>query len=365
MLFFLTLFSFTLAAKIDLSKITLPEGFKIEIAASDVKNARSMALSEKGVLFVGTRNEGSVYALEDKNKDGVFETKHVLARDLYMPNGVAYKEGSLYIAEVNKLWRIKDVHSKLGQKTHLINKELIYDKLPAIRHHGWKYIAFGPDNLLYIPIGAPCNVCLKDDERFSSIHTLDLSTGLLTPYAHGVRNSVGLTWHPQTKELWFTDNGRDLLGDNKPDCELNKATKRGEHFGFPFIHADNIADPNFASKTPKNFQFVKPMMKMGAHVAPLGLKFSQTKQFPTRYQKGFFVAEHGSWNRSSKSGYKISYVRIDEEGKKALRKQDFAIGFMRNETTYGRPVDIIFESNGGMLVSDDYADVIYRITFSK
>ncbi len=350
---------------IDLSKIKLPKGFRIQIAAEKVKNARQMAISDKGVLFVGTKEEGSVYALEDKNKDGVFETKHTLAKDLYMPNAVAYKGGDLYIAEINKISKIKDVHAQLGKNYIKIGREIIFDKLPAIRHHGWKYIAFGPKGLLYIPIGAPCNICLKDDKQFATIHTLNLKTGVFRVYAEGVRNSVGMDWHPTTNELWFTDNGRDLLGDDKPDCELNKATERGQHFGYPFYHGKGLLDPTLGHKKPKDFKYVAPQMEMGAHVAPLGLKFYNGKMFPERYRKGFFVAQHGSWNRSKKSGYNITYVRLNKSGTKAIRKQIFIEGFMRGEETFGRPVDIVIDKDGSLLISDDYANNIYRVTYSQ
>jgi glucose/arabinose dehydrogenase len=358
-LLFLTL---STQAKVDLTKIKLPEGFKITIAAKDVENARSMSMSTLGTLYVGTRSAGNVYALRDEDKDGVFEKKFTLAKNLYMPNGVSFHKGDLYIAEVNKIRLIKNIESRLANN---LNSKVIFDKLPTIRHHGWKYINWGPDDLLYIPIGAPCNICLKEDPRFASIYTWNPKTDTFRLYSAGIRNSVGFTWHPRTKHLWFTDNGRDWMGDDKPSCELNVATRRGEHFGYPYKHAMDVQDPDYWDKHPETIKLKDPALELGAHVAPLGLKFYTRKMFPKKYRGGLFIAEHGSWNRSKKSGYRLTYVKMNRKGTKAIERETFAEGFMRDEVTHGRPVDVLVDKDGSMLVSDDYANVIYRITYKK
>ncbi|MBL7665365.1 MAG: PQQ-dependent sugar dehydrogenase [Bacteriovoracaceae bacterium] len=348
---------------IDLSKIKLPENFQINFAAESVSNARSMTLSPTGILYVGTRDEGKVYALIDNNQDGIFEKKYTLAENLNMPNGVAFHDGDLYVAEIHKIRKYAKIESNLSKPGP---GEVIYDKLPNISHHGWKYIAIGPDGNLYYPVGAPCNVCLKDGALYSALHRLNLKSKTSTPVAFGIRNTVGFTWHPKTKDLWFTDNGRDLMGDDVPPCEVNRLSFVGEHFGFPFIHGKNISDPLFGTKKPEQLKTTPAEIELGAHVAPLGIKFYTGSQFPSLYNNGMFIAEHGSWNRSKKSGYKITFIKLDPVAhKKVLLTETFAEGFMLNEKTSGRPVDILIDKDGSMLVSDDYANAIYRITYKK
>ena len=340
-----------------LDLIKLPEGFTIEIYASDIPDARSMILSENNILYVGNRREDKVYAIVDTNNDYRADKKYVIAEGLHMPNGVAIKNGDLYVAERSKIWKFSDIDNHLNNP----EGELIYDKFPTDDHHGWKFIAFGPDEKLYIPVGAPCNICERlDNPQYASITRMNDDGTDLEVYAHGVRNTVGFTWHPETNEMWFTDNGRDWLGDDLPGDELNHAPETGMHFGYPYCHQGNLADDEFGDKHPCN-DFTEPVQILGPHVAALGLRFYTGSMFPAEYQKQLFIAEHGSWNRSKKIGYRISLVKLDDD--KAISYENFASGWL-NETTdevWGRPVDVLIMPDGSMLVSDDLAGVIYRI----
>jgi len=348
--------------KIDISTLKLPEGFKIEIYADNVVNARSMALTPSGILFVGTRDKGNVYALVDKNGDYKVEKQYLIASKLNMPNGVAFRNGDLYVAEVNRILRFKNIEEKLENPGE---PEVIYDKFPTEKHHGWKYISFGPDGKLYVPVGAPCNICESDDNIFNSITRMNPDGSNFEIVHSGVRNTVGFNWHPVSKELWFTDNGRDMLGDDVPACELNRAEKDNLHFGYPYCHQGDIADPEYGKKLPCD-QFVKPAQKLGAHVAPLGIEFYTGNNFPASYKNQILLAEHGSWNRTKKSGYQLSLVTLDENYKPVSYKP-FATGWLnaKNDDVSGRPVDLEMLPDGSILVSDDYADVIYRIYYSN
>ncbi|MAT38985.1 MAG: sorbosone dehydrogenase [Ectothiorhodospiraceae bacterium] len=344
----------------NLHLIDLPEGFKIEIYAEDVPNARSMALGEDGTLYVGSRTAGNVYALLDTNQDNTIDKRITLAMALRQPNGVAVKDGDLYFAEISKVWRIRDIASKLQDNPE---KELVFDKLPNDEHHGWKYIAFGPDGKLYVPIGAPCNVCDEEDERYSTITRInDDGTGFEI-YAHGVRNTVGFDWHPETGEMWFTDNGRDWLGDDLPPDELNRAPTPGLHFGFPYCHGGEWLDPEYGEgKSCEDYE--SPVQNLGPHVAALGMTFYTGEMFPAEYRGHVFIAEHGSWNRSTKIGYRVMLVKLD--GNRAVSYEPFAEGWLqRGEGVWGRPVDVLQMPDGSLLVSDDYADTIYRISYGE
>jgi len=343
-----------------LDKIKLPAGFSIEIYA-EVDNARSMALSPSGVLYVGNRNEDKVYAVKDTDGDFKADKKWVIASGLNMPNGVAFRDGDLYVAEVSRITKYPKIESSLASPPKPV---VIKEDYPTETHHGWKYIAFGPDGKLYVPVGAPCNICESKDEIFASITRLNADGTGREVYAKGVRNTVGFTWHPDTKALWFTDNGRDMLGDEIPACELNVATKAGMHFGYPYCHQGDIKDPEFGDKHPCS-DFVKPADKLGPHVAPLGLKFYTGKMFPPSYQKQLFVAEHGSWNRTKKSGYNVTLVKVANS--KVTSHEVFASGWLDEDTqkVWGRPVDVLMLPDGSMLVSDDQANVIYRISYKK
>lgn len=346
------------SAKLPLSSIKLPQGFAISIFA-EVEDARSMALSPNGTLFIGNKSGDKVYAVKDLDGDYKADKKWVIASGLNMPNGVAFKNGNLYVAEVSRVTKFKDIESKLNNPG---TPEVVYDKFPTESHHGWKYIAFGPDGKLYVPVGAPCNICESKEPIYASIHRMnDDGTGLEL-FASGVRNTVGFTWHPESKNIWFTDNGRDLMGDDVPPCELNTAPKQGMHFGYPYCHGGTTKDPEFGNKRPCA-DFTKPIQNLGAHVAPLGLKFYSGSMFPAQYANQILLAEHGSWNRAKKSGYKISLVKLD--GGKATSYETFASGWLDEaaQKAWGRPVDIIVLPDGSMLVSDDKAGVIYRITY--
>jgi len=345
-----------------LERLNLPEGFTIEVYADGLDGARSMAMGDKGTLFVGTRNEKTVYAVQDLDHD--FKADHIKVLDstLEVPNGIAFRNGALYVAEVGRLLRYENIEEQLDQPEE---PTVIYDDYPTEFHHGWKYIAFGPDDKLYVPVGAPCNICDSTvaDQRYATITRMDHDGSNREVYAHGVRNTVGFTWHPETKELWFTDNGRDMMGDDLPPCELNRVAEAGQHFGYPFCHGGTIPDPEFGQQR-SCADFIPPVQAMGAHTAPLGVKFYRGAMFPDTYRNYAFVAEHGSWNRSKKVGYRISLVELN--GNDAIGYTTFIDGWLDDESQeqFGRPVDILFLEDGSMLISDDYGDAIYRVSYS-
>ncbi|USD25108.1 PQQ-dependent sugar dehydrogenase [Flagellimonas marinaquae] len=344
-----------------LERLNLPEGFNIELYAENLEGARSMAMGADGTLFVGTRNEGVVYALKDTDGDYKADKTYTIASDLEQPNGVAFKDGDLYVAAVSRLFKFSDIETQLENPAE---PELIYDDYPTEFHHGWKYIAFGPDDKLYVPVGAPCNICDSStvDKRYASITRMNPDGSNREIVAHGVRNTVGFTWHPDTKELWFTDNGRDMMGDDIPPGELNKLTETGQHFGYPFCHGGTVKDPEFGDQRPCS-DFVPPVQPLDAHVAALGVKFGKGPMFPESYQGHAFLAEHGSWNRSSKIGYRVTLVKL--ENGKAIGYAPFIDGWLNEETqeAFGRPVDLLFLEDGSLLISDDYGNAIYRVTY--
>lgn len=348
-------------SKLPIEGLKLPKGFKIEVFADSIDGARSMAMGDDGTLFVGTRNEKKIYAIQDRDKD--FKADRVIELDttLESPNGLAFRNGSLYVADVSKLFRYDNIEANLDS---VPERTVIYDDFPEPFHHGWKYIAFGPDDKLYVPVGAPCNICDSTavDERFATISRMDPDGSNREIYARGVRNTVGFDWHPETKEMYFTDNGRDMMGDDIPPCELNRVTEAGQHFGFPFCHGGTIPDPEFGSQRPCS-DFVAPVQTLDAHVAPLGMKFYTGDMFPEKYKQYAFIAEHGSWNRSKKSGYKISLVKI--ENNEAVSYETFIEGWLDQESqeAFGRPVDILLLKDGSLLISDDFGDAIYRVTY--
>ncbi|GGP61011.1 PQQ-dependent sugar dehydrogenase [Shewanella saliphila] len=350
-------FSFSVSA-LPLNKIQLPQGFSIDIYADNIENARQMALGEKGTVFVGSRKAGNVYALIDSNQDFKADKQIVIAKDLFMPSGLAFHNGSLYVAEVDKIWRYPNIENSLPD---IPTPELVYDKLPNKAHHGWKFIAFGPDGHLYIPVGAPCNVC-ESQLPFASILKLNIDTKQTTIVAKGVRNSVGFDFHPVSGDLWFTDNGRDMMGDDLPDDELNHVTQTGQHFGFPYVHNTVIHDPDFSNTKTAKLN-TPPALTLGAHVAALGMEFYQGTQFPPTYHHSIFIAQHGSWNRTNKVGYRIMQVVV--EGNKVIDYQPFATGWLEGEQSWGRPVDVMTLTDGSILVSDDFANAVYRISYIK
>ncbi|HEX8961633.1 MAG TPA: sorbosone dehydrogenase family protein [Rhodocyclaceae bacterium] len=342
------------APRLPLDRIRLPPGFAIELLAR-VPNAREMALGDKRVLFVGSMDAGKVFALEldDRYRAGPL---HVVASGLEMPVGVAYRDGSLYVSAVSRILRFDRIVERLDDPPQPV---VVRGDFPAEKAHGWKFIAFGPDGWLYVPVGAPCNICAPDPDRYAVIMRMKPDGSRLETFARGIRNSVGFDWHPATHELWFTDNGRDWLGDDRPPDELNRAPRPGMHFGYPYCHA-GIADPEFGAGHACR-EFTPPVQPLGPHVAALGMRFYTGRQFPAEYRNAIFIAEHGSWNRSRKIGYRVSVVRLD--GDRPLSYAAFASGWLQGQQAWGRPADVLVLPDGSLLVSDDYAGAIYRIRY--
>lgn len=342
-----------------IDRIKLPPGFSISVFAEDVANARSLALGARGTVFVGTRTEGEVYALVDENGDGKADRRYSIARGLDSPNGVAFRDGSLYVAEISRILRFENIESRLSDPP---KPTVVSDKFPRDRHHGWKFISFGPDGKLYVPVGAPCNICEADPDRYANIMRINADGSGQEVFARGIRNSVGFDWHPVTKELWFNEHGRDMMGDDMPADELNHAPKPGMHFGYPYCHQGDTPDPEYGSKRACR-EFTPPALKLGGHVAPDGLRFYRGKMFPSDYRNRLFIAQHGSWNRSRKSGYRVISVSLKDN--RPDRVEVFAEGWKQGEDNWGRPVDLLELPDGSLLVSDDYANAIYRITYSR
>ena len=338
-----------------LTQIELPEGFHIRVYAKGVPGARSLSRSPSGTLFVGTRSAGRVYAVRDEDGDHKAERIIILASGLNRPNGVAFKDGDLYVAEVSRILRYRNIEAHLDNPPQ---PEIVNDTFPTDRAHGWKFIRFGPDSLLYVPVGAPCNICASPDP-YASIGRLDPSTGDFEVVSRGVRNSVGFDWHPETGEMWFTENGRDWMGDDMPPDELNRVTADGQHFGYPYCHGTDIADPAFGAQRGCG-EFVPPVQELGPHVAALGMRFYTGNMFPVEYRNQIFIAEHGSWNRTRKIGYRLTLVRLATDG--AVSYEPFAEGWLQGESSWGRPVDVLVMPDGSLLVSDDQAGLIYRIS---
>ena len=320
-------------------------------------NARSLALGEGGTVFVGTRSEGSVYALVDGDADHKAEKVVRLADGLFAPNGVAFRDGALYVAEIHRILRFDDIEARLDNPPQPV---VVNGGLPTDRWHGWKFIGFGPDGKLYVPVGAPCNVCTRADERYASLLRMNADGSEVEVFARGIRNTVGFDWHPHTKELWFTDNGRDNLGDDVPPDELNRAPQAGLHFGFPYCHAGRIPDPEFGRSRPCG-DFTGTAQELGPHVAAVGMRFYTGTMFPAAYRNQIFIAEHGSWNRSDPIGYRISLVRLKDNA--PISYEVFAQGWLQGRSAWGRPADVLVMPDGALLVSDDRADVVYRISY--
>ena len=349
--------------ELPLDKLVLPEGFTIDVFA-DVLNPRQLAMSTNGTVYVGSRRAGMLHALVDADSDGVAEDVIEIDTDLNLPSGIAWRDGDLYVGAVNQILVYRDIDTNFRNSPE---PELLTDALPTERHHGWKYLAFGPDGMLYFNVGAPCNICLKDNPWYSTIMRTDVTKRPLQfeIYAHGVRNSVGFTWHPETRQLWFTDNGRDHLGDELPPCELNVAEHQHQHFGFPYLHGSNVVDPEFGEQTPDNMDFVEPALELGAHVAPLGLIFYTGKQFPERYRNNILIAEHGSWNRSEEAGHVgFRVMRVTDPGDGPLTYEPFIEGWLDGGNRWGRPDDLIVMPDGSLLISDDKANTVYRVSYS-
>ena len=339
---------------LSLQSITLPPGFAIEVVAR-VDNARQMALGPKGTLFVGSMQSGKVYAV--RWRAGAPAEVLTLASGLSLPVGVAFHGSALYVSAVDRILRFDDVESRLNDPPKPV---VVTDRFPKDRHHGWKFIAFGPDGKLYVPVGAPCNICEPNPDRYANIMRMNADGSELETFARGIRNTVGFDWDPRTRELWFTDNGRDWLGDDSPPDELNHAPKAGMHFGYPYCHGSTISDPEFGRRR-SCADFTLPAQNLDPHVAALGMRFYTGTQFPAPYHNQIFIAEHGSWNRSTKIGYRVSLVRLDNG--KAISYEPFATGWLQGADVWGRPADVLVMPDGSLLVSDDFAGAIYRITY--
>jgi glucose/arabinose dehydrogenase len=340
-----------------IESIRLPPGFAIEILAL-VPNARAMTWGTDGTLFVGSTSEGKVYAVTLPPAGSRGEAVvNVIASGLREPAGVAFRERALYVSAVSRILRFDDIERRLANPPAPV---VVNDRLPADGHHGRKFIAFGPDGRLYVPVGVPCNVCEPDPDRYGIIARMNTDGTGLEVFARGLRNTVGFDWDPRTKELWFTDNGRDMMGDDLPPDTLNHAPRGGLRFGFPYCHGGTLPDPEFGRQHPCS-EFRPPAQNLGAHVASLGMRFYTGGQFPAAYRNRIFIAEHGSWNRSKKVGYRVTMVTRD--GDKAIRYEPFAEGWMQNERVWGRPADVLVAPDGSLLVSDDHAGAIYRIRY--
>jgi glucose/arabinose dehydrogenase len=340
--------------KLPTVQLKLPPGFKAEIYIHGLPGARSLRLGDKGTVFVGSRDGDKVYAVVSQ---GSKRELKVIASGLDQPNGLAFKDGTLYIAEGTKISKLDKIEDNLDSPP----KPVVIDSdFPDQRAHGWKFLAIGPDNKLYVNVGAPCNVC-EPPAGTAQIRRLNTDGTGAEPYALGVRNSVGFDFHPISKELYFTDNGRDGLSDELPNDELNRVTKMGQHFGFPYCHQGDLPDPELGAGHSCG-EFVPPVAKLGAHAAALGMRFYTGTMFPPKYRGGIFIARHGSWDRSEKIGADVVHVTLNRDG--SVRSvEPFLTGFLKDNAFLGRPVDLQVMKDGSLLVSDDYAGAIYRITY--
>jgi glucose/arabinose dehydrogenase len=340
--------------KLPIAQLKVPKGFKVEVYASGIANARSLRLGDGGTVFVSNRQLDKVYAIPAGS--GKREPK-VIASGMDRPNGLAFHNGTLYIGEGTKISKLERIENNLDNPPKPL---VIYDDLPNHQSHGWKFIAIGPDNKLYINVGAPCNICIPPQEN-AQIRRINLDGGGAEVVARGVRNSVGFDWHPVTKELYFTDNGRDWLSEDIPEDELNRVTKAGQHFGFPYCHQGNFTDREVGWGRSCD-EFVKPVALLGPHSAALGMRFYTGRMFPAEYRNAIFIARHGSWNRTKKIGGDVVVAKLNKDG--SVRSvEPFLTGFLQNNEYLGRPVDVQMMKDGSLLVSDDYAGAVYRVSY--
>jgi len=339
--------------EIPVDKIKVPRGFTVSLWAHGINNARAMVWGDNGTLFVSSRVAGNVYAVLDRG--GRREVK-VIAKGLNLPNGVAFKDGTLYVAEVSRISKMPGIEAKLDNPPAL---ETVYDILPRDLPHGWKYLAFGPDGKLYFNIGAPCNICQPPDTH-ANISRVNVDGSGFEYVAHGVRNSVGFDWHPVTKEFYFTTHGRDWLGDDAPSDRLDVAARKGLHFGFPYCHQGDIPDPDLAQGR-SCAEFAPPLLKTGAHVAGNGVQFYTGSMFPPEYRNRIFLAQRGSWNRSEKVGFRIMMVTL--RPRDVPKYEVFAEGWLQGDQIWGRPVYTQQMKDGSLLIADDYAGAIYRVAY--
>lgn len=357
---FLLFSPFAFAQDLPLNSLKLPKNYKISIYADSIKGARQMCLGDNNIVFVGT-TKGNVYALvpDAKNKGKVQVV--TIAHDLNMPTGVACYRGDLYVAETNRISK----YEKIAQHLNNVSVPVVVtDNLPNKSHHGLRVIKVGPDQKLYVGVGAPCNACIQDDPRFATIIRMDLDGKNQEIYASGVRNTVGFDWDPMTHHLWFTDNGRDWLGDDLPPDEINYAPEKAMHFGFPYFYGDNEPDPIYGRSAPKG-DYIMPKEHLAAHVAALGMAFYSGKNVPEKYRNQILIAEHGSWNRSSKVGYQIEISKLTEDRNHIAYTKPFITGWLQRQKAWGRPVDILVMPDGSFLISDDYAGVVYKVWYQS
>ena len=357
--FFSALLSMNIFANIEMLK--LDPGFKISIFASDLDQPRQMIESKNGTIFIGERS-GQIIALIDSDGNGQADSKRVIADDLTYSTGVSIFEGDLYFSEISKIWKIQDIENWLQKNSSgFPEKILVTQDLPEDKWHGWKWLQHNAEGDIYTNVGAPCNICLSENPQYASI--IRLSDDNWEYVARGVRNSVGFDFHPETNKLYFGDNGRDWLGDDSPACELNRVDEDGLFYGFPYQHALNVKDPEYGD-LESGYDYVDPILELGAHVAPTGLAFYDGEMFPKQYKNNIFITLHGSWNRSKKVGYKVIRVVLDGEGD-VVDTKDFISGWLDGETVLGRPAAPLIISDGSLLISDDKANVIYRITYKQ
>ncbi|MGB5292080.1 MAG: PQQ-dependent sugar dehydrogenase [Lysobacterales bacterium] len=345
-------------ADVHLDQLKLPAGFSIEIYADGVENARQMVLGDEGTLFVGSRKAGKLWAVTDTDGDQKADSVRLIDEGLNLPSGVEFRDGALYVGAVDKILRYDNIEAMLDQPPEPV---VVTDVLPDKTHHGWKYLRFGPDGKLYIPVGVPCNIC--DEAGFGEIRTMNPDGSDMDVYAKGVRNSVGLAFHPENGQLWFTDNGRDMLGDDLPADELNYAPQAGMHFGIPYCHQGDLLDEEFG-KGKDCADYTPPVAKLAPHSAALGLAFYTGDMFPDDYKNRLFITQHGSWNRTEKIGYRVMVLDVQPDGK-VLNKKVFVAGWLQGQEVWGRPNDVLVMPDGALLVSDDLAGVIYRISYKQ
>ena len=351
-------------------RLTAPPGFSITKLPFSVPKARQLALTENGTLIVGSRKSGNVYAIP--NALTAANPKVItLFSDLNEPSGLALENGDLYIAAVSKVLRVNDIEDHLKANPEF---DVVTDTLPKKAHHGWKYIKFDEDGMLYVPVGAPCNICLSKDKRFATMLRMDPTTGATEIIAEGLRNVVGFAWHPESKDLWVSNNGRDILGDDIPADELNVIPAKNTktlHFGYPFVHSNNASEAPGIIKDPKfgdhadaaKYDFKPAAVRIQAHSSPIGMTFYTGAQFPAQYKNALFVAERGSWNRSSKVGYQLTVMTMDAAGKPVY--EPFIYGWLEGEEAWGRPNDVLQTKEGHLLVSDDTAGAVYLVRYNQ
>ena len=346
------------ADKIPADKLTVPPGFKLELYASGMANARSLARGDKGTIFVSTRLLDRIYAITEK--DGKREVKPLFTGTLFRPNGLAFKDGTLYIAELNKISKVEHIEDNLDNPPKPV---VIYSDLPSDEPHGWKYLTVGPDNKLYFQVGAPCNICMPPPTH-AQIRRINLDGSGAEVIARGIRQVVGMDFHPTSKVLYFTENQRDWLSEEAPQDKLNRLLHPGEDFfGFPYCHQGNLPDQQFGWGHDCLKEVTQPIALLEPHSAPLGARFYTGRMFPREYDQALFVARHGSWNKTQKIGGDIIVVYLNADGTVKSWKP-FLTGFLVDNKYIGRPVDLLQMPDGSMLISDDWNGAVYRLSYS-